>query len=76
MATRLNTHEERLATLRSVMNVIAILDQSAPERARSNNGFDLRCLLAPVESEEIDESWQQLQLPARQRSSVRRKHQR
>ena len=57
MATRINAHEERLATLRSVMNVIAILDQSAPRRAAKNNGFDLRALFPSNWATETDESW-------------------
>lgn len=72
MASRLNAQEERLATLRSVMNVIAILDHSAPERARPNHGFDLRPLLPPLQSEGVDESWDDYLFPARQLSGSRR----
>ena len=57
MATRTNAQEERIATLRSVMNVIAILDQTSPRRAASNNGFDLRPLGPRFEFCELDESW-------------------
>ena len=62
MATRTNAQEERLATLRSVMNVIAILDQSAPRRAASNNGFDLRALLPPLSEHDADENWDDLRM--------------
>ena len=64
MATRTNAHEERLATLRSVMNVIAILDRSASRRAAQNNGFDLRALLPTNWIAETDESWDEFRLPA------------
>lgn len=74
MATRLNAHEERLATLRSVMNVIAILDHSTPERARPNRGFDLRPLVPVHESEAAEESWDELLFPAREPISPRGKH--
>jgi len=64
MATRTNAHEERLATLRSVMNVIAILDQSASRRAARNNGFDLRALIPSNWAIETDESWDDFRVPA------------
>lgn len=73
MATRLNAQEERLATLRSAMNVIAILDQSTPERARPNHGFDLRPLLPVVEFEDADESWERFPPSAEQDSEARSK---
>jgi hypothetical protein len=57
MATRTNAQEERLATLRSVMNVIAILDQSAPRRADQQRGFDLRPLLRQISDHDAEESW-------------------
>lgn len=57
MATRMNAQEERLATLRSVMNVIALLDQSSPQRARPHQGFDLRPLAPLRETGEHDDSW-------------------
>ena len=57
MATRTNAHEERLATLRSVMNVIAILDQTSSRRAARNNGFDLRALLPFSWTTDTEESW-------------------
>jgi hypothetical protein len=57
MATRTNAQEERLATLQSVMNVIAILDQSTPRRAAPNNGFDLRSLLPSVTEPDADDYW-------------------
>jgi len=64
MATRTSAHEERLATLRSVMNVIAILDQSSPRRAAQHNGFDLRALLPTDWTSEADESWDDFRHPA------------
>ena len=64
MATRTNAHEERLATLQSVMNVISILDQSASRRAAQNNGFDLRALIPTTWATETDESWDDFRLPA------------
>ena len=64
MATRTNANEERLATLRSVMNVIAILDQSASRRAAHNNGFDLRALIPTNWIFETEESWDDFRLPA------------
>jgi hypothetical protein len=64
MATRTNAHEEQLATLRSVMNVIAILDQSASRRAAQNNGFDLRALIPSNWATDADESWDDFRLPA------------
>ena len=63
MATRTNANEERLATLRSVMNVISILDQSASRRAVQNNGFDLRALIPLGWATEGDESWDEFRLP-------------
>lgn len=57
MATRTNAHEERLATLRSVMNVISILDQQSPRRVSANRGIDLRPLLPALGFAESDESW-------------------
>jgi hypothetical protein len=62
MATRTSAHEERLATLRSVMNVIAILDQTSPRRAAVRNGFDLRPLV-PIEwMGDTDENWDEFQI--------------
>jgi hypothetical protein len=69
MATRTNAQEERLATLRSVMNVIAILDQVSPERATARHGFDLRPLLPRAETE-TDESWDEFWLTAGHRDAV------
>ena len=57
MATRTNAQEERLATLRSVMNVIAILDQSASLRADQQRGFDLRPLLRQISNHDTEDSW-------------------
>jgi hypothetical protein len=57
MATRTSAHEERLATLRSVMNVIAILDQTSPRRAVQGNGFDLRSLVPMEWTSDSDENW-------------------
>lgn len=60
MATRINAHEERLATLNSIMNVIAILDMGAPRRSVSDRWIDLRALMPSVEHDsEIDEPWDQ-----------------
>jgi hypothetical protein len=64
MATRTNAHEEQLASLRSVMNVISILDQSSSRRAAQNNGFDLRALIPTTWATETDESWDDFCLPA------------
>jgi hypothetical protein len=57
MATRTSAHEERLATLRSVMNVIAILDQTSSRRAVRNNGFDLRALMPFTWATAEEDSW-------------------
>jgi hypothetical protein len=57
MATRTNAQEERLATLRSVMNVISILDQTSPRRAEQRHGFDLRPLLPQLSETDGDQSW-------------------
>ena len=64
MATRMNVQEERLATLRSVMNVIAILDRSSSARAQCNRGFDLRPLLPPLENGAYDDSWDEFLHPS------------
>ena len=62
-----NAQEERLATLRSVMNVIAILDQVSPERASAKHGFDLRPFRpAPRRT---DESWDEFWLTAGHRDA-------
>jgi hypothetical protein len=62
MATRTSAHEERLATLRSVMNVIAILDQTSPRRAAQRNGFDLRPLVPMEWVSDADESWDEFRI--------------
>jgi hypothetical protein len=62
MATRTSAHEERLATLRSVMNVIAILDQTSPRRAAERNGFDLRSLVPMDWACDADESWDEFRI--------------
>ena len=64
MAIRTDANEERLATLRSVMNVIAILDQSASRRSAQNNGFDLRSLIPTDWATETEESWDDFRLLA------------
>ena len=69
MATRTNAQEERLATLRSVMNVIAILDQTSPRRAAQRHGFDLRPLMPPISAAEGDENWDEFWRTGRQASS-------
>ena len=45
MAVRTDAQEERIATLRSVMNVIALLDGEAPRRRTMPEAVDLRALL-------------------------------
>ena len=45
MAARTDAQEERIATLRSVMNVIALLDAEAPRRRTMPEAIDLRALL-------------------------------
>jgi hypothetical protein len=65
MATRTSAHEERLATLRSVMNVIAILDQTSPRRAAQRNGFDLRPLVPMEWVSDADESWDEFRIAAK-----------
>ena len=45
MAIRSDAQEERIATLRSVMNVIALLDGEAPRRRTLPEAVDLRALL-------------------------------
>ncbi|MDQ2682764.1 MAG: hypothetical protein M3Y37_04495 [Chloroflexota bacterium] len=58
MATRLNGHEERLATLTSVMNVIAVLEQSHPRRSVADRWLDLRMSLPAFDTPRPgDESW-------------------
>jgi hypothetical protein len=68
MATRTSAQEERIATLRSVMNVIAILDQTSPRRAAPNHGFDLRPLLPRFDDSGNDDCWDDFQFPAPQRT--------
>jgi len=58
MATRVNAHEERLATLHSIMNVIAILNVGSPRRSASDRWIDLRTLMPEVDSD-TDEPWGQ-----------------
>ena len=56
MATRLNAREEKIATLRSIMNVISILDQEHPRQSGRPLEVDLRALLlAPAFA--ADEIW-------------------
>ena len=58
MATRINAHEERLATLNSIMNVIAILDLSSPRRSVSDRWIDVRALMPVVENEaDVEDEW-------------------
>lgn len=58
MATRVNAHEERLATLNSIMNVIAILDMGAPRRSVTDRWIDVRALMPVVDADQsVDESW-------------------
>ena len=54
MATRTNAQEEKIETLRSIMNVIALLDQGVP-RSSPHREFSLRSLL-PVSSDESGET--------------------
>jgi hypothetical protein len=69
MATRTSAHEERLATLRSVMNVIAILDQTSPRRAAQRNGFDLRPLVPMEWVSDADESWDEFKMVPRDQTT-------
>ena len=58
MSTRTNLHEEKAATLKSVMNVIGMLDQGSPQRATVLRTLDLRPLLPDFDSCHEDESWE------------------
>ena len=73
MATRLNGHEERLATLNSVMNVLAVLEQSHPRRSVADRWLDLRMSLPAVEGPQTgDESWDDFAMDSRTPHASRR----
>lgn len=75
MATRVNAHEERLATLNSVMNVISVLDQSAPRRTVTDRWLDLRALLPAFETEhDGDDNWAQFLAPPAPRAMQEGEH--
>ena len=54
MATRTNAQEEKIETLRSVMNVIAIVDLGTPRRPPSQRSFELRSLLPAIGEADAD----------------------
>jgi len=56
MATRINAKDEKLATLRSIMNVIAVLDQDHPPRAVQDRAIDIRGLIDSG-TQGTDEPW-------------------
>lgn len=58
MSTRTNIHEEKAATLQSVMNVIGMLDQGSPQRSTVLRTLDLRPLFPDFDSLHEDESWE------------------
>ena len=53
MATRLTTRDEKLATLKSVMNVITLLDHDSPPRSFAYHTIDLRRYLEEATDEFI-----------------------
>lgn len=56
MALRTDAQAERIATLRSVMNVIALLDAEPPRRSALSEAVDLRALLPwPLATETNDD---------------------
>ncbi len=57
MATRLNGHEERLATLNSVMNVLAVLERSHPRRSVADRWLDLGLSLPAFDAPLSGEEW-------------------
>lgn len=58
MSNRTNAQEEKIATLQSVMNVIAILNQSKANSRFGGREFDLRPLLPVVDPQTFDdEGW-------------------
>jgi hypothetical protein len=56
MATRVNAREEKLATMMSVMNVIATLDHDHPPHAFHVRPIDFRGLLH-AQTAEPDDEW-------------------
>ena len=56
MATRINAREEKLATMMSVMNVIAALDHDHPPHAFQARPIDFRGLLH-AQTAEPDDEW-------------------
>ena len=58
MAVRTDQQAERIATLRSVMNVIALLDGETPRRSALPEVLDLRALLPrSLECDCGDDPW-------------------
>ena len=55
MSMKTNAHEERAATLKSAMNVIAMLDQGTPRRSTAVREFDLRPLVPSCETQLADD---------------------
>ncbi len=68
MATRVNAREEKMATLQSVMNVIATLDHDHPPRAFQGRPIDFRGLLQ-AQAPELDEEWSETLLVRRSGST-------
>ena len=67
MATRTDAQEERIATLRSVMNVIAMLDGETPRRSTLPEAVYLRALLPrAIDHDPLDDPWgEYLYLPVK-----------
>ena len=63
MAVRTSAMEERIATLRSVMNVIALLDGETPRHSSLPEAVDLRALLPrSFDQDASDDPWAELML--------------
>jgi hypothetical protein len=57
MAVRTDAQEERIATLRSVMNVIALLDGEGARRGTLPEAVDLRALLPLTVDQDSEDPW-------------------
>jgi hypothetical protein len=65
MATRINAREEKLATMRSVMNVIAALDHDKPPRPYQRRPIDFRGFLH-AQAGDLDDEWTEALLVRRE----------
>ena len=57
MAVRTDAQEERIATLRSVMNVIALLDGEGARRGTQPEAIDLRAMLTLAVDQDSEDPW-------------------